>query len=200
VGTRPGRDACRGFPGRAPQAQSRHPTMAGGPGRGIRRHLRDVETTNGGDALPPHPGKVGHFLRRLAGPPPSSAPLSDAGQGQHWERKHPFSEPSWPGHWDFDTAETEIGQIFTETHQNLAPYGRCPASSTQVTPGRSEPVWQPSALKDLELEALMSCPPRVRSHLRDQRPRKKLPATRLPTLIALSPGKAWGQECYWSPL
>jgi hypothetical protein len=91
--------------------------MAGGPGRGIRRHLGDVATANSGDALPPHTGEVGHFPRRLAGPPPSSAPLSDAGQGQRWEQKRSSPKPSRPGHWDFDAAEAEIARIFTETSQ-----------------------------------------------------------------------------------
>jgi hypothetical protein len=119
VGTRLGRDACHDLPGRAPQAQSRHSAMVGGAGRGIRRHLGDVARANSGEALPPRPGKVGHFPRRLAGPPPSSAPLSAVGQGQCWERKRSSPEPSWPGHWDLDAMEAEIRRVFMETRQVL---------------------------------------------------------------------------------
>jgi hypothetical protein len=119
MGTRPGCDACRNLPGRAPQAQSRHPAKAGAPGRRIIRHLGDVAIANNADALPPRPGEVRHFPRRLVGPPPSSAPLSIAGQGQHWEQKHSSPEPSRPGRWDLDAAEVEIRWVFIETCQVL---------------------------------------------------------------------------------
>jgi hypothetical protein len=79
----------------------------------------DVAAANGGDALPPRPGEVRHFPIRLTGPPPPSDPLSNAGQGQHWEWKRSSLEPSQPGHWDFDAAEAEIGRIFAKTCQKL---------------------------------------------------------------------------------
>jgi hypothetical protein len=89
--------------------------------------MGDVATTNGGDALPPCPGELGHSHTRLAGPELPSAPLSTVGQGQHWERKSSFPEPSQPGHWDLDIVEADIHQVFIETHQVLhamwvAPY------------------------------------------------------------------------------
>jgi hypothetical protein len=37
------------------------------------------------------------------------------GQGQRWERKRSFLEPSRPGHWDLNAVEAEIRQVFTET-------------------------------------------------------------------------------------
>jgi hypothetical protein len=200
MGTRPGRDMCRGLPGRAPQAQSRHLAMAGGPGRGIRRHLGDVATTNGGDALPPRPGEVGRFPRRLTGPPPGSAPLSTVGQGQRWERKRCSPKPSQLEHWDFDAAEAEICRIFAETRQKLHTLWAVPciinASYPRVVRTRVATLCLegPGAGSSNELTAP------GQGHLRDQSPRKKLPATGLPTLIALSPEKAWGRVCYWSPL
>jgi hypothetical protein len=93
--------------------------MAGGPGRGIRRHLGDVATANSGDASPPRPGEFWHSPRRFARPSPPSAPLNFAGQGQRWEWKRSSPEPSRPGHWDLDTAEGEIHLVFTETRQVL---------------------------------------------------------------------------------
>jgi hypothetical protein len=76
-------------------------------------------TANDGDALPPRPGEFGHSPRRLVGPSPPSAPLSTAGQGQCWERKHSFPEPSRPAHWVLDAVEADIRWVFTETRQNL---------------------------------------------------------------------------------
>jgi hypothetical protein len=139
VGTRPGRGVCCDPSGRAPQAQGRHSATAGGPGRGIGTHLGNVAIANGGDALPSRPGEFGHSPRRLR-PSPPSAPLSTAGQVQHWERKRPFLEPSCPQHLDLDTAEVEIRRVFAEARQKLRAYGRCHPSPTRVTLGRCGPA------------------------------------------------------------
>jgi hypothetical protein len=104
----------KGSPGQGPP-----PSHGGWPRKRNRKAPWDVTIANSGDALPPRPGEFGHSPRRLTGPSPPLAPLSTMGQGQHWERKSSFPEPSRPGHWDLNAAKAEIRWVFTETRQVL---------------------------------------------------------------------------------
>jgi hypothetical protein len=200
VGACPGRDVYCGLPGRAPQDQGHRPATTGVPGRRGGGHLGDVATTNGGDLLLPRPGEVGHSTRKLAGPILPVAPLSTAGQGQHWERKRSFPEPSRPGHWDFYTAEAEICWVFRETRQALHTMWAVPyianacyprAVQTRVVPLTLE---GPGAGSPPELPALGQA-----SFGRSER-EEGAPGNWVAHFDSAQSWEGLGQACFWSHL
>jgi hypothetical protein len=150
--------------------------------------------------LPPRPSEVGHFPIRLAGPPPPSAPLSNAGQGQRWEWKHSSLEPSRPGHWDFDAAEAEIGWIFMETCQKLRALWAVPCIVNASYPRAVRTRMAPLCLEGPGAGSSNELPAPSREPLERSESWEEASGNWVAHFDNAQSWKGMGRECYWSPL